>query len=166
MLLGNPLSPGGKTGVKGPYLPAPQSVQDVAPVDAEYLPAAQLVHSAEPVAALYVAAKQAVHATPSGPVCPRAQRQAETTVCPVADVTEFAGQVEHDVSAEAPVDAEYLPEPQSVHTAEPVAALYFPATHAVHVPPLVPVCPRAQRQAETAVCPVADVTEFAGQLEH
>ena len=126
--------------------------------------AAQLVHAAEPVSALNFPAKQAVHGPPSGPVCPRAQRQAETTVCPVADVTEFAGQVEHEVSAAAPVDPEYLPATQSVHAAEPVAALNFPAKQAVHVPPSGPENPRLQRQTVAAVCANSRCPEFDGQV--
>ena len=55
---------------------------------------------------------------------------------------------------------------QLVHSVEPVTVLNFPAAQAEHVPPSGPVCPRAQRQAETAVCPVADVTEFTGHCRH
>jgi hypothetical protein len=216
------------------YFPAPQAVhvppsgpvnpglhtQLVCAVDAttaDCVLAAQSVHAAVPVAALYFPAKQAVHATPLSPVCPRAQIQAPTAVCPVADVTEFAGQSEHALSTAPPVYALYLPAPQSVHESEPIISLYFPATQAVHVPPfspvnpllqtqavaavcavnacpefdrqsvhaavpvvalyfpakqavhatpLSPVCPRAQIQSPTAVCPVADVTEFSGQAMH
>ena len=79
MLLLNPLSPGGKTGVKETYLPAPQSVQSMAPVDAEYLPAAQSVHTAEPEPALYFPAVHDTHVWPSGAVAPALQVQSVMT---------------------------------------------------------------------------------------
>jgi hypothetical protein len=41
----------------------------------------------------------------------------------------------HVVATVAPTVVEYVPAPQSVHAAEPVAILYFPAAHAVHVFP-------------------------------
>jgi hypothetical protein len=44
----------------------------------------------------------------------------------------------------APVAAEYVPVPQSVQSADPVDALYLPATHAVHVPPSGPENPALQ----------------------
>jgi hypothetical protein len=127
-----------------------------APVNAEYLPAAQSAHAAGPGSVLYFPAAHAAHVPPFGPVCPRAQRQAETTVCPVADVTEFAGQVEHELSAAAPVDAEYLPAAQSRHVAVPVTILYFPATHAVHATPLGPEYPVLQTQLSTLVLAVGE----------
>jgi hypothetical protein len=37
--------------------------------------------------------------------------------------------------AVAPDAVEYVLAPQSVHAAEPVAVLYFPAAHVLHVPP-------------------------------
>ena len=78
----------------------------------------------------------------------------------------FAGQAVHVAANVAPTAAEYVLRPQSVHAADPVAFLNFPATQAVQVPPLSPVYPRLQRQAEMAVCPVADVNAFAGQAVH
>lgn len=75
MLLGNPLSPGGKTGVKETYLPVSQSVQDVAPSAGENLPAPQSAHAAEPVAVLYFAAVHNTHVSPSGAVAPGLQVQ-------------------------------------------------------------------------------------------
>ena len=56
-------------------------------------------------------------------------------------VTEYvpATQLVHTVELLAPAVTEYLPALQSVHTADPVALLYFPATHAVQVPPFWPV---------------------------
>ncbi len=128
----------------------------VAPVLIEYMPAPQSLHPTAPTTALYFPAAHAAHVPPSGPVCPRAQRQAETAVCPVADVTEFAGQVDHELSAAAPVDAEYLPAAQSVHAAEPVAALNFPAPHAVHATSSGPEYPVLQTQLSTLVLAVGE----------
>ncbi len=56
----------------------------------------------------------------------------------------------------APVDAEYLPAPQSAHAAEPRAVLYFPATHAVHATPLGPEYPVLQTQLSTLVLAVGE----------
>jgi|688.fasta_scaffold622197_2 hypothetical protein len=47
--------------------------------------------------------------------------------------------------------AEYLPAPQSVHAAEPVAVLYFPAKQAVHATPFGPEYPVLQTQLSTLV---------------
>jgi hypothetical protein len=77
-----------------------------------------------------------MHVPPSGPVCPRAQRQAEIAVWPVDNVTEFAGHIEHEFSAAAPVDAEYLPVAhftQSAASSFPAVARYVPAAQLVHV---------------------------------
>lgn len=60
----------------------------------------------------------ATHGPPLGPVNPRLQRQAELAVCPVADVTAFAG--------------------QAVHAADPVVPLYVFKAQIVQVPPLGP----------------------------
>ena len=57
---------------------------------------------------------------------------------------EFDGQALHVELAEAPTVVEYVPVPQSVHTADPVDVLYLPATHAVHVPPSGPENPALQ----------------------
>jgi hypothetical protein len=123
----------------------------VAPRVSEYVPAPQSVHVAVPVSILYFPATQAVHGPPLGPVCPRAQRQAETAVCPVADVTEFAGHAEQVEPAVAPRVTEYVPAPQSVHVALPMTVLYFPAAHAEHVPPFGPEYPVLQTQLCTPV---------------
>ena len=59
---------------------------------------------------------------------------------------ELAGDASH-TSDVAPTVDEYLPLPQSVQVSEPVLILYVPATHAVHVPPLLPVKPASQMQS-------------------
>ena len=51
---------------------------------------------------------------------------------------ELDGQAMHVELPEAPTAAEYVPTPQSVQVADPVDALYLPATHAVHVSPSGP----------------------------
>ena len=50
-------------------------------------------------------------------------------VCPVADVTAFAGQAVHVEAAVAPTAAEYVFRLQSVHAADPVAILYLSLIH-------------------------------------
>jgi hypothetical protein len=65
----------------------------------------------------------------------------------------------------APVAAEYVPAPQSVHTDDPVVPLYFPATHAVHGPPSGPIDPALQVQFVKAALPVGEL-EFDGQALH
>ncbi len=65
-------------------------------------------------------------------------------------------------TAVAPVAVEYLFKSQSVHAAEPVAGLYFPAAHAAHVPPLGPVNPRLQTQLVNAVDPDVVENVFTG----
>jgi hypothetical protein len=52
----------------------------------------------------------------------------------LASELEFDGQTMHVEFAEAPSAVEYVPAPQSVHRADPVDALYLPASHAVHSP--------------------------------
>ncbi len=59
----------------------------------------------------------------------------------------------------------YVPAPQSLQTADPVDALYFPATHAVHVPPSGPDDPTLQVQ-EAKDDPPADELEFGGHARH
>ena len=49
-----------------------------------------------------------------------------------------------------------------LHSAGPGEALYVPASHAVHVPPLGPEHPGLQAQFEMLVLPSGEL-EFAGQ---
>ena len=63
----------------------------------------------------------------------------------------------------APVAAEYVPARQSVHSADPVDTLYFPAAHAVHVSPTGPVDPALQVQFVKAALPAGEL-EFDGQV--
>jgi len=77
---------------------------------------------------------------------------------------EYEGHRTHVLSATAPVGAENLPAPQSLHVAVPVTVLYVPPTHATHVPPLDPVYPRLHTQLLCAVDPATDC-EFTRHAE-
>jgi hypothetical protein len=93
------------------YLPAAQSVHVAAtkaPVVAEYLPASQSVHPIEPIASLYFPASHAVHVPPLPPVYPALHWQLVKTLLPVSEI-EFAG--------------------QALQAAEPELVLYSPARH-------------------------------------
>ena len=61
----------------------------------------------------------------------------------------------------APTVVEYLPLLHSVQASEPVLILYFPATHAVHVPPSLPVKPASQMQSMRSLLP-SGAMELAG----
>ena len=58
-----------------------------------------------------------------------------------------------------------MPASQSVHRAEPLSVLYFPAAHAPHAPPSGPACPALQTQLATAPAPKGEF-EFAGHEAH
>ena len=63
---------------------------------------------------------------------------------------------------------EYLPAPQSVHAAEPVAVLYFPAAHETHDCASGPVEPAGQfefTQSSRASLPAGEL-DPAGQAVH
>ena len=68
----------------------------------------------------------------------------------------------HVELAEAPTAVEYVPAAQSEQVAVPVNVLYFPASHAVHVPPSGPVDPALHVHAVKEVLPTGAL-EFAGQ---
>ena len=115
--------------VDAEYLPAAQAVQVVAlvcPVDAENLPASQAVHAAEPAIVLYVPAAQASHV--EVPVYPALHWHAELP----ASEMKFGGHAVQVLSLVRPVDAEYLPATQSVHSSDPENGLYLPVAQAVH----------------------------------
>ena len=99
----------------------------VAPVCAEYVPAAQLTHVVLPGSPEYFPGPQLAHA-------PSADAPATGEYFPALQFTQV-------FSAAAPVALEYLPAAQLVQTEAPASALYFPASHAVHVPPSGPVYP-------------------------
>jgi hypothetical protein len=79
-----------------------------------------------------VQAVPATHAEQvAGPENPAFQVQFVKAALPAGEL-EFDGQALHVELAEAPTAVEYVPAPQSVHVADPVKALYLPASHAVH----------------------------------
>ena len=53
----------------------------------------------------------------------------------------------------------------SVHAADPVDVLYFPATHSAHGPPFGPVDPVLQVQFVKAALPAGEL-ELVGQTVH
>ncbi len=146
---------------------ARQAVATVAPVVVKYVPAAQSVHAAEPVAILYLPTAQAVHVPLLGPVNPTLQVQLASALQPLHEAPALAGHARQVVATVAPVVVEYVPAPQSVHAAEPVALLYFPGTHRGHVSRMLvyaPFCKVAPAlQVHVDVLPSAK-TEFAVQL--
>jgi ABC-type cobalt transport system substrate-binding protein len=130
----------------------------------EYVPAPQSVHAAAPGDVLYFPATQSVHVPPSGPVEPALQVQLVEAALPASEL-ESDGQVVHVELAAAFTVVEYVPAPQSVHAAAPVDVLYFPAAHAVHVPPSGPVEPVLQVQLVEAALPASEL-ESDGQALH
>ena len=73
----------------------------------------------------------------------------------------------HVVAIVAPTVVEYVPAPQSVHAAEPLAILYFPTTHAVHdgAPPFSPVNPALQMHCVTPLLALGEVL-LTGHVVH
>ena len=71
----------------------------------------------------------------------------------------------HVPDATAPTAVEYLPATQSVHAALPVAPLYFPETHLVHVSPSCPDDPALQVQAAKAELPAVE-SDLVGHPRH
>jgi hypothetical protein len=96
------------------YLPASQSMQAKAPVDATYLPTAQLEQTVEPAADSYLPAPQPA--------------QVEAALAPTAAEKVPAVQLVQTLEA---LPAEYLPAPQSVQTSEELAE-YLPAGQSAH----------------------------------
>ncbi len=138
-----------------------------APTKLEDVPAGHRVHTALPLLGLYFPATQAVHGPPSGPVKPALQAeviQAVTDELPLGEM-EPAGQVMHVVEIVAPVLVEYVPDPQSVHTALPLLGLYFPATQTLHGPPFGPVNPVLHMQAARAELASGEL-ELVGHVMH
>ena len=100
-----------------------------------------MAHGAEPLVLLYWLAWQATQGPPSGPEKPWKHWHALASVCAESACPEFAS--------------------QAVHAAEPLAALYVDAGHAVHGPPSAPVYPAAHLQSVERLLPLEDC-EFAG----
>lgn len=64
--------------------------------------------------------------------------QLVTAVLALGEI-ELLGQARHTAVEVAAMVAEYVPDPQFVHEAEPVAVLYLPVAQAVQGPPSGPV---------------------------
>ena len=117
-----------------------------APTDAEYVPLSQSMQTSNPASALYFPATHSEHMPPSGPVEPALHVQTVETELPSRE-SEFVGHLKHVEGWLAPIDAEYVPIPQSTHAWDPASALYFPARHNEHVSPSSPDEPALQVQA-------------------
>ena len=135
----------------------------VAPVVLENLPRVQSLQGTDPVEALYLPATHSVHEPPSSPEDPALQVQAVKTEPSVE--SEFIGHTTQAYSAAAASVLQYLPAKQAVQAASPAKALYLPATHPTHVPPLGPVKPAVHIQPEAAALP-AGAFECAGHAKH
>ncbi len=80
----------------------------------------QSEHATDPVDALYFPATHAVQVPPRGPVHPALQVQFVKDALPAGELA-FDGQALQVELAEAPTAVEYVPAPQVVHRAAPVA---------------------------------------------
>jgi hypothetical protein len=103
----------------GDEAPAGQDTQallEIAASDVEYVPASHSMHAAEP-GDLYLPRVHDWQVSPLAAEYPALQRQSDASVLACVD----------------PAFSE-----QSAHDSEPALALYFPALHAVHVPPSGP----------------------------
>jgi hypothetical protein len=76
-----------------------------------------------------------MHVPPFGPSHPALHVQEVTLELELSEL-EFAGHARQVPSAVAPVELEYLPDAQLMHTASPIPTLYVPTPHCVHVLPV------------------------------
>ena len=148
------------------YLPSSHPVHArslSAPSRPLYFPGSQSVQEAVPVSSLYLPATHGAQGPPSGPDAPEMQKQSVKTVPPLNEL-EFAGHSLQFTEAVLPTVPEYLPSPQLLHShsADPCISLYFPATHALQIPPSGPETPGVQVQFVKKELP-ADELEFVGQ---
>ena len=121
----------------------------VAPTVLDALPTPQAVHALAPAPA-YVPARQSTHTL--------------ALLAPVRFELLPAAQLIHTL---APVTPEYVPAVQSRHNDFPVTFLNFPATHAVHVSPSLPVYPMLHLQFEIFFGVIENgVFEFTGHDTH
>ncbi len=113
------------------------------------------------MSSLYLPATHSAQGPPSGPDAPEMQKQSVKTVPPLNEL-EFAGHSLQFTEAVLLTVPEYLPSPQLMHSADPCVSLYFPATHALQIPPSGPDTPGVQVQFVKKELP-ADELEFVGQ---
>jgi hypothetical protein len=169
------------------YFPAPQGVQAWFPCIFLYFPSSHAIHVPPfgPVnPRLQIQATKAI--LPPGDTEPDGQFvHVPTPVAPTIVEYELMPQSIHALGEEAtkvveylpavhstqelatvaPVVVRYFPAPQGVQAWFPCIFLYFPSSHAIHVPPFGPVNPRLQIQATKAILPPGD-TEPDGQFVH
>ncbi len=88
----------------------------------EVLPRKHALHASLPTELFHVPTGHAVHGPPLGPVKPILHVQAASAGLAVGEM-ELAGQARQVVSTVAPTVVEYVPAPQSVHTALPLSVL-------------------------------------------
>jgi hypothetical protein len=137
------------------------------------------VQMLEPAFILYLPASHAVQVPPSLPVYPALQVQSSIASLRDGEV-ESAGQSVHTVESIeyfpatqsiqtvdefAAGSVEYFPASQSLHSLLPSFPLYLPATHAVQVPPSLPVYPALQVQLPGPTAP-RDEDDPVGQSWH
>jgi hypothetical protein len=113
--------------------------------------------------------EQGEQTPPSDPVYPVLHVHVLETFAPTAPEYELAGHATQAPAAVAPTVVRYVPAEQSEHPFEPLTALYFPATQAVHVPLIASfvfayVNPALQVQAKAAELELG-AFEFEGQVE-
>ena len=89
---------------------------------AEYVPTAQDVHPALPLAILYVPTPHGEQTPPFRPVYPVLQAQAVTAELVLGEL-ELPGHARQVAAAVAPAVEEYVPTPQLIQTALPLAIL-------------------------------------------
>jgi len=97
---------------------AAQAVSAVLPDDERYLPASQSTHAADPTCAWCLPGTQSAQSGPPAvPAEPALHLQEETSELPAGLFPELTGHATQSASASLPVDARYLPTPQSTQTA-------------------------------------------------
>ena len=94
----------------------------VAATTPEYVPATQLMHAALPVTSLYMPAAHGEQTPPFRPVYPVLQAQAVTAELVLGEL-ELPGHARQVAAAVAPAVAEYVPTPQLIQAALPLAIL-------------------------------------------
>ena len=138
---------------------APQAQQPWA--SAQPLPAVEAL----PTASLKVPCGHAAHA-PLSSRKPALQRQ-ELAAVPVAGC-EFAGQAMQVASLVCPVNAEYVPAPQSEQASKDTVALYLPAAHETQLCESGPVWPAGHPgdiQSSGASLPAGEVVPASQSMQ-
>ena len=104
------------------------------------------MHAPGPLETLYLPGTHDEQGPPLLPDAPALHLQSDRLSLPDGESERkgHAVQVDSDV---APVEAEYFPDPHSLHGAVPGSALNLPALHWVQAPPLLPLLPALHRQA-------------------